>query len=58
MRAKDVVAKAKEIKEEKQRKLTAKEEAKKKKEETTGKFINIKSDCTCKQIKCQALGLK
>ena len=58
MRVKDVVSKVREIKEEKQKKLAAKELAVKKKEETTERFIRCKEVCSCKQAKCAATGLK
>ena len=58
MRAKDVAAKVKDIKEQKQRKVLAKEDAKKKKEETKEVFLRCKDKCTCLKRRCLAIGLK
>ena len=58
MRAKDIAAKVKEIRDEKLKKQTEKEEAKKKKEEMKETFIKCKTQCTCLQRKCLASGLK
>ena len=58
MRAKDVASMVKEIKDKKETKAKAKEEALQKKEENREIFLRCKVECVCFEKKCKAIGLK
>ena len=58
MRVQDIITKVKQIKDDKQKKADAKDQAIKNKEELTERFIRCKEKCSCEQSKCAATGLK